>query len=108
MLTGAAAALSLIGAAGAQAEIIYMTEEPQIVATAPGYIYDQQATIVEPAYRVVPRDYVLVAPEPGYAAEPRVPPRASRVAPRGNGIVTTGYSTTRTCMVDAFGFERCF
>jgi hypothetical protein len=56
MLTGAAAALSLIGAAGAQAEVIYMTEEPQIVETAPGYIYDQQSTNVEPAYRVVPRD----------------------------------------------------
>ena len=111
LLTGTAAALSLLGAATAQAEMVYV-DGPPVVETAPGYVYDAPAPVVVPnydtGYRVVPRDYVVVAPQPGYVVERPVPRETYRVAPRDEGVVTTGYTSTRTCMVDAFGFERCF
>jgi hypothetical protein len=111
LLTGAAAALSLLGAAAAQAEMVYV-DGPPVVETAPGYVYDAPAQVVVPnyatGYRVVPRDYVVVAPQPGYVVERPAPRETYRAIPRSEGVVTTGYSSTRTCMVDAFGFERCF
>jgi hypothetical protein len=106
LLTGFAATLTLAGAAAAQAETVYVAG-PQVIETTPGYVYDAPPPVVEPGYRVVPRGYVVVAPQPGYVVERPLPRDTYRVLPRERDIVTTGYST-RTCMVDAFGFERCF
>jgi hypothetical protein len=130
LLTGVAA-LSLLGAASAQAETIYVAE-PNMLATPPGYVYaaptfgqtgyasgyavtpDGQAVIAEPpaSYVVVapPREVVVnpplvVARRGTYAPRPMYEPR---VLPRESGIVTTGYSNARSCFVDLNGFERCY
>ena len=146
-LLSCAAALTLIGAAAAQAETIYVTEpgyadpayvEPGYIATAPSYVYTEQAPFAEPRYVVTRRAPVVVtAPppmvvtEPGATviAEPAAPvelappvevvtrplavaPRGRfverRVLPRRSGIVTTGYSASHSCFVDRNGFERCY
>jgi hypothetical protein len=130
LLTGVAA-LSLLGAASAQAETIYV-QEPNMLATSPGYVYtaptfgqtgyasgyavtpDGRAVIAEP-----PSSYVVVAPPREVVMSPPlvVAPRDTyaprqvyehRVLPRDTGIVTTGYSNTRSCFVDLNGFERCY
>jgi hypothetical protein len=188
LLTGAAAALSIIGAAAAQAETVYVTESGAI-ASAPGYVYTTPqpaplfgypfgasqvivtdpapAVITEPSQAITPRERVItrevvapreqvvapreqvvreriirervVTPQRSGAAprervvreriiRERVPaprdqvvverervisPPASVsdevvVAPRESGIVTTGYSTSRSCFFDRNGFERCY
>ena len=133
LLSSVAAALSLIGVAGAQAETIYIGEPD--IATAPGYVYTAPApfeapryVVTEPAMPVViepPASYVVVQPPQPYAANPPlvVAPRATYVAPqeayvaprevyrapiapRRSGIVTTGFSP-RSCFIDLNGFERC-
>ena len=130
VLTGAAA-LSLLGAVGAQAETLY---EPNILATSPGYVYtaptfgasgyasgyeiglDGRAVIAEPpsSYVVVapPREVevvvnppIMVAPRESYAPREVYEPR---VLPRDTGIVTTGTSSSRSCFTDVKGFERCY
>jgi hypothetical protein len=94
-----AAALTLIGAAAAQAETIYVTEpgyadpayvepgyvaaapvEPGYVATAPsGYVYTEQAPFAEPRYvvtrraPVVVRAPMVVTEPPTVIAEPAAP-----------------------------------
>jgi len=88
-LLSCAAALTLIGAAAAQAETIYVTEpgyaeptyvepgyvtaapvQPGYVATAPsGYVYTEQAPFAEPRY-VVPRRAPLVVTAPMVVTEP--------------------------------------
>jgi hypothetical protein len=37
-----------------------------------------------------------------------VAPRERVLAPAETGIVTTGYSTSRSCLIDRNGFERCY
>lgn len=181
LLTGAAAALSIIGAAAAQAETVYVTESGAI-ASAPGYVYTTPqpaplfgypfgasqvivtdpapAVITEPSRAITPRERVItrevvapreqvvreriirervVTPQRSGAAprervvreriiRERVPPPRDQVvverervisppasvsdevvvAPRESGIVTTGYSTSRSCFFDRNGFERCY
>ena len=181
LLTGAAAALSIIGAAAAQAETVYVTESGAI-ASAPGYVYTTPqpaplfgypfgasqvivtdpapAVITEPSRAITPRERVItrevvapreqvvreriirervVTPQRSGAAprervvreriiRERVPaprdqvvverervisPPASVsdevvVAPRESGIITTAYSTSRSCLFDRNGFERCY
>ena len=126
LLTGAAAALSLIGAAGAQAEMVYVTE-PSVIETAPAYTYADPPlaysapVVAAPAPVVVPprgylvaapRDYVVVSrpvrdyvrPQPRYVPRPRVV--INRPVAREE-IVTTGYSAGN-CFIDLAGVERCY
>jgi len=126
LLTSAAAALSLIGVAGAQAEMVYVTE-PSVIETAPVYSYAAPpfaytapvvaapAPVVVPApgYAISePRDYVVVSrplpdyvrPQPRYAPRPRVV--INRPVAREE-IVTTGYSAGN-CFIDLAGVERCY
>jgi hypothetical protein len=133
LLTGAAVAISLIGAAGAQAEMVYVTE-PTVVEAPPaygyydsGYAYTAPAPVVAPPAPVFaappgyvvsePRDYVVVTPpEPTYVRPnyvrpvPRYMPRRQVVINRPvseDEIVTTGYSA-HNCYIDLAGVERCF
>ena len=122
LLSSVAAALSFLGAAGAQAETIYVTEPDGIAV--PGYVYTAPApydarryVVTEPAPVVVePRTSYIVEPQP-YLARPQVVvvPRETYGAPREiyrapvaprSGIVTTGFSP-RSCFIDLNGFERC-
>ena len=102
LLTGAVAALSLAGAAGARADIIYTTDPYYAggyVATAPSYVYSAPAPVVvaEP-----PPAVVVAPPAPAVVGPPVV------VAPQPSaGIVTTGYST-HSCYIDFRGIERCY
>jgi hypothetical protein len=128
LLTGCAATLSLIGAAAAQAETIYMNG-PEVVTTEPAYTYSvpgplpfsrfvvtehapvvvaepPAAVIAAPRARVVvtePRRRVVMAPRPAAVVNPPL-----AVVPRDSGIVTTGYSTVRSCFTDLAGIERCY
>jgi hypothetical protein len=123
LLTGAAAVLSLVGAAGAQAEVVYETV-PSVVETVPAYDYAYTApapvftapapvVVPAPAYTVAePRDYVVVTrPEPDYVRpQPRYVPRRHVVINRPvaeEEIVTTGYSAGN-CFIDLAGIERCY
>ena len=128
-LSTGVAALSLLGAASAHAETIYV---PNFLAESPGYVYtvptfgqsgyasgyaltpNGGAVIAEPpsAYMVVapPRDVVVTPPlvvTPRRTYAPREvygPP----VLPRDTGIVTTGTSSSRSCFADLNGSERCY
>ncbi len=130
-MLGCAAALTLFGTAAAQAEMVYMTE-PGVVATSPGYTYSvpgplpgTRFVVTEPAPRIVaepiyverPQTYVVDQAPPYLFERPRtvvtrpriVAPREPVVvAPRESGIVTTGYSTVRSCFTDLAGVERCY
>jgi hypothetical protein len=154
LLTGVAA-ISLIGAASAQAETYYVNE-PAVVTTTPGtvyavpappfgpftpqYVVSQPTVVVTPApvvaprERVIERERVVVAPrQRAVTTRERVVERQRVIAPRErvverviapapvveseqvvvappfeSGIVTTGYSTSRSCFIDRNGFERCY
>lgn len=126
LLTSIAAAVSLIGVAGAKAETVYIAEPgyaysvPGYVAPAPnytyapgysygapGYVYSAPTVIAEP-----PSSYVVVAPQAPVMNPPLVvaPPVATApvAVPRSSGIVTTGFSSERRCFIDLNGFERCY
>jgi hypothetical protein len=180
MLTGLAAAALVAGAAGARADIIYVTEP--YVQTAPRHIYIVPTPPLSPGYAAVDPGYPVTAAPPPIFAPPFAPvvsapppqivvapppaqvvitprpaqivvaPRPTRVvvapsrarvvvapvrerivvapapaparvlvaappeevvdppmvvAPRG-GIVTTGFSTERSCFIDFRGMERCY
>ena len=83
LLSSVAAALSFIGAAGAQAETIYVTE-PDAIA-APGYVYAAPAPYDAPRYVVTePAAPVLVDPQASYVVvEPQavVEPQPYAVSP---------------------------
>ena len=116
-LLGCAAALSFMGAAAAQAEMVYVTE-PDVVATAPGYVYSVPGPL--PGSRFVVTEHApVVVTEPADVAAPparvisrpmAIAPReaTTRIVPRESGIVTTGYSTVRSCFTDLAGVERCY
>ena len=127
LLTGAAVAFSLVGAAGARAEMVYVME-PTVVeaapvygAPAPGYGYYNPGfaytapgpVVAPPGYTVAePRDYLVVTrPAPNYVRPvPRYVPRPRFVINRPvseDEIVTTGYSAS-SCYIDLAGVERCF
>jgi hypothetical protein len=131
---GATAALSLIGAASAQAEMVYVTE-PTVIDTVPAYDYSASgynyaypttpyvysAPVVAapaPGYVITERDYVVRTPRTGYLPNPGyVRPRGryvARTAPvvvnrpvAEEEIVTTGYSA-HNCFIDLAGVERCY
>lgn len=124
LLTSIAAAVSLVGVAGAKADM-YVTGPGYIggtgyVATSPGYTYAPGYTYGAPGYvysspTVIaepPSSYVVVAPPAPVMNPPVVvaPPVATApiVAPRSSGIVTTGFTTERRCFIDLAGFERCY
>jgi hypothetical protein len=97
-------------------------------------VIDRSTVVAEPPAVVVPRrERVVVAPrreviieQPAYVAPRYVRPRESYVTPRdsyvtprdsfayrgtvrgGSGIVTTGYSSGNSCVIDINGFERCY
>jgi hypothetical protein len=125
LLTSVAAAVSLIGVTGANADI-YMTQPgyvasgytyapgyaysapaPGYTYSAPGYVYGAPTVVAEP-----PSSYVVVAPPAPVVNPPLMvaPPVATApvVVPRSSGIVTTGFTTERRCFVDLAGFERCY
>ncbi len=117
-LLGCAAALTFIGTAAAHAEMVYMTQ-PGVVATAPGYVYSvpgplpgTRFVVTEPAPAVIaePPSTYVVAPPGTVVNRPMVvaPRQPVVVAPRESGIVTTGYSTVRSCFTDLIGIERCY
>jgi|tagenome__1003787_1003787.scaffolds.fasta_scaffold19973983_2 hypothetical protein len=115
-LLAGVAVLSLLEAAGAQAEG-YTYTVPTFGQTgyASGYAVtpDGRAVIAEP-----PSSYTVVAPPREVANPPAVVTRRGhttprevyepRVLPRDTGIVTTGNSTSRSCFVDLAGLERCY
>jgi hypothetical protein len=82
LLTSVAAALSLIGAAGAQAQTVYATDppaatvvdNPAVVATTPGYVYAVPAPPFGPftPQYIVTRPTVVVAPSATVAPRERV------------------------------------
>lgn len=88
LLTGAAVAFSLIGAAGAQAEMVYVTE-PTAVEPAPAYGYYDSGY----NYAYTAPAPVVAAPAPVFAA----PPGYVVAEPRDDYVV-----------VDLAGVERCF
>jgi hypothetical protein len=118
-LLSCAAALTFVGAAAAQAEMVYVTE-PDAVATAPGYVYSVPGPLPGSRFVVTEHDPVVVAEPPvSYVVAPparvinrplAIAPReaTTRVVPRESGIVTTGYSTVRSCFTDLIGVERCY
>lgn len=118
--TGLAAAALFAGATGAQAGWVYVADPPFPFGappfpfgTPPGYVYSVPAPIQSPGYVVTDPGYtvvaeppaVVVAPPPARVGRPMVV--APRVVPAQQGIVTTGYSTTR-CFIDLRGIERCY
>ena len=122
-LLGCAAALTLLGAATAQAETIYIdgpgyvTTDPGYGYVVPGYGYAATAPGYGYAAPFETRRYIVTEPAPTVLAEPpssyvvvRRPAAVVRppaaVVPRPSGIVTTGYSSG--CVVDINGFERCY
>ena len=146
MLTGcAAAAISLIGSAAAQAETIYMSNGAEVMTTEPTYTYsvpgplpfsrfvvtehapvvvtepqsvvvtERPAVVAAPPARVIKprraRTTVFTAPAPAVVAAPAattVVERPLDIVPDNSGIVTTGYSTVRSCFTDLIGIERCY
>jgi hypothetical protein len=124
-LLGCAAALTLFGAAAAQAETIYVdgpgyvTTDPDYgyVTTAPAYGYTAPAPfetrryiVAEPPARVLaepPSSYVVVERPAPIVRPPVVVERGPGVLTRPSGIVTTGYSSG-SCAIDINGFERCY
>jgi hypothetical protein len=98
LLSGVAAAVSFIGAAGAQAETVYVADpaavvvtESNVIATAPGYVYAVPAPPFGPftPQYIVTQPTVVLAP-PAVAPRERVierervviAPRQSAIAPR--------------------------
>ena len=63
-------------------------------------VTEQPATVVAPPA-------AIVAEPPVVAERPIVAPPTMASPPRG-GIVTTGYSTVRSCFTDLAGIERCY
>jgi hypothetical protein len=127
LLAGAAAGLALLATAGAKAETIHVTEPDAVVApgtmvtSEPRYVVRERSYIVaEPPTVVVPRrERVVIVPrreviieQPAYAAPTYVAPRDSfayrGTVRSGSGIVTTGYSSGNSCVIDINGFERCY
>ena len=137
-LTGIAATLSLLGATGAGAETIYVTD-PSYVEPAPGYVYVAPAPVAAPRYIVTesgqvvmaaPQRYVVVAPQSTYVApQPTyvlpqatyVTPQPTYVAPRYGYGSEPAYSYSPNasgvvsatyveprCTIDSFGIERCY
>jgi hypothetical protein len=116
LLMGSAAAFFILGAAGARAETIYITEPDAVVA--PGYVYMEPAepdyAVAAPQYEIIEQPSVVISPPRGRIVQ-RPAWAAPWVAPRevidddDDGIVTTGTSVGPTqCMTDSFGLERCF
>jgi hypothetical protein len=103
LLTGCAAALTLFGAAAAQAEIV-SSSDPGYVATDPGYVAADTNVIA-----TTPGSVVAVPAPPFGPFTPRyiVTQPTVVVAPRESTIITTG-SSTRSCFIDLNGFERCY
>jgi hypothetical protein len=122
-LLGCVAAVTLCGAAAAQAETIYVegpgyvATEPGYVATGPDYVYTAPAPyetrryiVADPAPTVLaepPSSYVVVERPAAMVRPPMVVERERRVLPRPSGIVTTG-SSSGSCVIDINGFERCY
>jgi len=122
-LAGAAAGLALLATVGARAETIYVTEPDAVVA--PGYVVsseptyvvrERSAVVAEPPAVVVPRrERTVVVPrrevlveQPAYVAPAPRDSFAYRGTVRSGGIVTTGYSSEGSCVIDINGFERCY
>jgi hypothetical protein len=119
LLTGSTAAFLIIGAAGAQAQTVYI-EEPGAVEM-PGYVYVAPTVdpaypgpyaVTVPGYEIVERPPVVVTPRRGYVVERPAPFEPREVIDGDddddNGIITTGTSALPQCAIDAFGFERCY
>ena len=101
---------------------------PQYIVTQPTVVVAPPA--VAPHERVIERERVVVSPRPRDAPRERVVERERMIAPRErvvererviiapgdqvlaaprkSGIVTTGYSSSRSCFIDRNGFERCY
>jgi hypothetical protein len=119
---GFAAALSLLGTAGAGAETIYVTEPAPVLIERPNLIDQGQyagrglrlvepgVTVIarEPGYAVVAPPSVVVAPAPSYYADRLVIEWTGRVRPYERPAVEVDYVTPRTCVLDAYGFRRCY
>ena len=89
-LLGCVAALTLIGAAAAQAETIYVERgyaeptyvEPGYVTTGAGYIYSEPAPFAAPRYVVRrPAPVVVTEPVPVIVSEPAAPLVITEPAP---------------------------
>jgi hypothetical protein len=101
--------------------------EPRYVVRDRSYIVAEPSTVVVPRRErvvIVPRREVVieqparevVIERPAYAAPNYVAPNpvvprdgfAYRGTVRSGDIVTTGYSSGSSCMIDINGFERCY
>ena len=103
LLTGAAAALSIIGAAAAQAETVYVTESGAI-ASAPGYVYTtpqpaplfgypfgaSQVIVTDPAPAVITEPSQAITPRERVITREVVAPREQVV--RASGSSASGWS----------------
>jgi hypothetical protein len=116
MLTGCAAAPSLLGAGGACAETVYVTDPyiqpaPAYTYAAPTYTYSVPGPLPFSRFVVTERAPMVVAEPPVVAAAPPaavVEPPVMAALPPASGIVTTGYSTVRSCFTGLSGIERCY
>jgi hypothetical protein len=114
LLTGCAALL-LLGASGARAETVYVadpyiTPAPAYIYAAPTYTYSVPGPL--PFSRFVVTEYAPVVGErPAVVAPPpaaAINPAPVAAAPSASEMVTTGYSTVRSCFTDLVGVERCY
>jgi hypothetical protein len=123
LLAAAATGFALLATAGARAETIYVADPDAIVApgyvvtSEPGTVVRERSYIVaEPPAVIVPRrERVVVMPrraviieQPAYVAPAPRDSFAYRGTVRSGGIVTTGYSSGGSCLIDINGFERCY
>lgn len=127
LLIGAAAALSVVGAAGARAEMVYVQDRgyvetaPAYEYAAPPYAYTAPAPVFPAPFPLPVPGYVVAEPPQGYVVVERMGPDYVRPQPRylprprvvinrpvsEQEIVTTGYSANN-CYIDLAGVERCF
>jgi len=89
VLTGAIAALALLGSAGAQAQQVYLTEPAPVYVNPPPY-YAAAPVVVAPAY---------VEPRYDYAYVP---------APYTGSTVVVNSRTGRSCTIEPSGYRWCW
>jgi hypothetical protein len=103
----------------------YIVTQPTVVVAPPAVaprerVIERERVVVSPRRVGAPRERVVqrervtervAAPREPIVERERVviaPDNPAVVAPRETGIVTTGYSTSRSCFIDRNGFERCY
>jgi len=97
VLTGAIAALALLGSAGAQAQQVYLTEPAPVYVNLPPY-YAAAPVVVAPSAPVVVGP-AYVEPRYDYAYVP---------APYTGSTVIVNSRTGRSCTIEPSGYRWCW